>query len=130
MTAAFKHELVTPILDGSKIHTFRKGQRWRLGLNVQFVINNRTPQRAEFRDPTPLVSWQPTELTTEGFRIDNRLLDPLELTLLAKQDGFATSEQLLGFFRQTRVTLEGTAAALDSLSVPNAGCRRDAGVRR
>jgi hypothetical protein len=107
MVAAFKQELVQPILEGHKIHTFREGQRWRLGLDVQFVINNRTPQRAEFRAATPLVSWQRAELREEGLYINNHLLDPLELTLFARQDGFATSELFLAFFAKRVLPLKG-----------------------
>ena len=99
MLAFVKPELVPAILNGTKIHAFQKSQRWRLGLDVNFISTPRTwALRLTSNIRWPVVGIQTAFLQENTLAVDGHLLDPLELTLLARQEGLVDSRELLAFF--------------------------------
>lgn len=52
MILSFQNRFEEPIIKGTKIHTFRldPGNRWRVGMPIQFYVNARTKQMRKFRE--------------------------------------------------------------------------------
>ncbi|MFD1468532.1 hypothetical protein ACFQ48_09880 [Hymenobacter caeli] len=98
MVLGFNEAFIPAIVAGTKIHTIRSGQRWRMGAVAQFCARAQQPDCYEFWGPWPIVRVQEVELTATGLRIDGRPLGPAELLVLARADGFATAAALLAFF--------------------------------
>jgi hypothetical protein len=107
MILGFNDEFIPAILAGTKVHTIREGQRWRAGDVAEFYARAQAPDRYEFRPPLPVLLVQEIELSTEGLRVEGRLLPPPELLALAQADGFATAEALLAFFAGKPLPLRG-----------------------
>jgi len=115
MILGFNDEFIPAILAGTKVHTIREGQRWRAGETAEFYARAQAPDRYAFRPPLPVLLVQEVELTTDGLRVDGRLLSPTELLALARADGFATAEALLAFFAGKRLPLRGQLVHWTSL---------------
>ena len=96
-----------------KLHTIRqdKKNRWKAGVDIHFVINNRTPERFQFAPVIPCVSVQEIEIIYSDedlcehngvepvVKIDGRILDfyKNEYEELAINDGF---ENISRFWRR------------------------------
>lgn len=95
----------------SKIHTMRvdEKQRWATGMNIHFVINNRTKNRYQFAPVVKCVSkqrvvihyWYNSE--TENFDdpavyIDGKEILGSQLLILALNDGFDSVEDFFKYF--------------------------------
>ena len=98
MNLPFSDELLLPIQQGIKIHTFRAKNRWRAGMLIHFYARNRKPGMYLFYPIRPVVSTQGAELNAEGMHVDGRRLEGAELELFAQRDGFATAADFLAFF--------------------------------
>lgn len=98
MVLGFNEDFVPAILAGTKVHTIREGQRWRVGEVAEFCVRAHQPDQHAFWPPLPIVSVQDIELTATELRVDKRLLSPPELLALAQADGFASAADLLAFF--------------------------------
>lgn len=97
----YRHEL------HPKIHTIRLDphDRWRPGVKIHFVINNRTKNRFQFAPVLECVSVQKIEikwrsLIEPAIWIDGHLLDDDEKTELAENDGFPSFSEFMNFFNQ------------------------------
>jgi hypothetical protein len=104
-----------------KIHTIRedKTNRWKVGSNIHFVINNRTKNRFQFAPVVPVVRIQfikisyipgsifPLILILDEGTLKN-VLDPIEnhfeyitqISDLAQNDGFDSWQEFLKYFNQ------------------------------
>jgi len=99
-----------------KIHTIRrdKKNRWKAGVNIHFVINNRTPERFQFAPVIKCVSVQKIEIIYSDedlcehngvepvVKIDGRILDfyKNEYDELAINDGFESTEAFFKYFKE------------------------------
>src|SRR5690625_1462107 len=93
-----------------KIHTIRRGNRWRKGMKIHMVIHNRTKKRFQFAPVLECTGvqnveidhwWYDEEKTAANFptvKIDDRLLDWTEIENLALNDGFPSVEDFFKFF--------------------------------
>lgn len=53
MILGFKPQFVPKILDGTKLHTIRSGNRWKPGMSIQMATGVRTPQYNQFNADRP-----------------------------------------------------------------------------
>lgn len=90
-----------------KIQTIRLDphDRWKPGMKVHPVINNRTKNRFQFAQVLECVSTQKIEikwrsLIEPAIWIDGHLLDHDEKTELAKNDGFPSFSAFMNFFNK------------------------------
>jgi hypothetical protein len=112
-------------LEYPKIHTIREDlhNRWRAGMNVHFVINNRTNKVFRFAPVLPCVSVQDIRLSTERkgiATITKVLIDgncigeivwlncqllswSITVEILAKQDGFDNVNDFFEYFPEDYV---------------------------
>lgn len=61
-----------------KIHTIRADEKdlWKVGKNIHFIINNRTPNRKQFAPLTPVISTQKIEMNNRfGYSSFEVLID-------------------------------------------------------
>jgi hypothetical protein len=99
---------VEKIISGVKIHSMREGNRWRIGMPIQFATGVRTKQYNQFKEGrcsfiqyvtlypkykrammgTPSKSWLPS----------NYSLSNQQIELLAKNDGFDSVEDFWEWF--------------------------------
>ncbi|GAB3638372.1 hypothetical protein GCM10027422_39620 [Hymenobacter arcticus] len=107
MILGFHEAFVAAIVAGTKIHTIRAGQRWRVGEVAQFCVRAHQPDQREFWEPRPIIAIQVIELTSNTLQVDGRLLPPAELLALAQADGFPTIEELFAFFADKPLPFQG-----------------------
>ena len=107
MILGFDEAFVPAIVVGIKIHTIRAGQRWRAGEVAQFCVRAGQPDQREFWEPQLVQLVQDIELTASELRVDDRLLGPAELLLLAQADGFPTAGALLAYFADKPLPFRG-----------------------
>lgn len=108
--------LLPSIHDAPKIHTIRedKGKRWKAGMTIHPVINNRRPDRYQFAPCFPCVSTQeiriewmhnwPT-ITIDGkiyYKVNWRHGEVMDMGIeqLARNDGFDTIQEFLEYFNK------------------------------
>jgi hypothetical protein len=102
----------------AKIHTFREdpNDRWKVGMKIHPVINNRTKNRFQFAPVVKCVSVQKIEITEMlmtqtafctvcngkifKVEIDGRTLHTKEVERLAKNDGFDSVEDFFSWFNK------------------------------
>lgn len=105
-----------PVLGGDrpKLHTIRSGDRWKEGMKIHFVINNRTKDRFQFAPVIECVSVQKIEIKHLSLEpggkihpivwIDGYLFFDAEIDYdagieqLALNDGFESVEQFFAYF--------------------------------
>ena len=94
-----------------KIHTIRedKHNRWRKGMKINFVINNRTKNRFEFAPFMPCTSiqyiqieWTSINLSKLGMiiKVDEKILSYSEALMLARNDGFDSIQDFVKWFNK------------------------------
>ena len=98
-----------------KLHTIRKdsGNRWKPGMDIHFVINNRTKNRFQFAPIIPCESIQKIEIRHESrwkgvlingwpFYEENELYYTQReaMNTLALNDGFPTVEAFFDYFNE------------------------------
>jgi len=102
MTLGFKPEFVSLIVNGTKIHTIRSGQRWRVGQSIQFCTNDLLGELRSFRPDGIVTAVQAIRIVAGPgpgvFEVDGRELPAPELAELARRDGFESPALLLRFF--------------------------------
>lgn len=95
-----------------KIHTFREDpkDRWKVGMEIHPVINNRTKKRFQFAPTIHCISIQNVEIiysdedlcdhygTYPVIKIDGRVLDMNEMESVAKNDGFDSLYHFCNWF--------------------------------
>lgn len=94
-----------------KLHTIRhdEHERWKAGMNIHFVINNRTPNRYQFAPVIKCTSVQEINIVywynpkTEQFDkpaiyIDKKVLSKKQVEQLAVNDGFDNTEAFFAYF--------------------------------
>lgn len=91
-----------------KLHTIREDEknRWKPGMKIQFVINNRSKNRFQFAPVLQVVSIQQILIVSElqnGTRwnyveIDGNMLAASTIERLAKNDGFNNSKEFFKYF--------------------------------
>ena len=94
-------EAVTP-----KLHTIRldPSNRWKSGMKIHPVINNRTPNRFQFAPTMECVSVQRINIhyhwggLAPSVRIDGKLLNEDDLLQLALNDGFPSVGAFFAYF--------------------------------
>lgn len=104
MTLGFKDIFVPFVMDGTKPHTLRTGENWRMGMTIQFYRNVRTRNQAKIRPDGMARVVQKAEIKRHEEQpcifIDGRCLTPLEAQELARKDGFQDFVELLEFIDQ------------------------------
>lgn len=102
MILGFDPRFVTPILEGTKIHTFRKGDRWKAGNSIQMATGVRSKKYNVFNADIPhLQTCKSVQKCTINIYtnetqiqhkisidIDNRIILPDNVFLFAWNDGF------------------------------------------
>jgi hypothetical protein len=99
MILSFKEIFVPAVVDGTKPHTIRAGQRWRVGLGIQFYKNARQKSMAKIRPDAVATVVQEIKVPRPLERylgpprppvciVDGHELTPLECEELALRDGF------------------------------------------
>jgi hypothetical protein len=103
MILSSKKQFVPKYLDGTKLHSIRKGNRWREGMSIQFFQDTRTVNMKKFMEDKMVEGVQDIFMTfiQSRFEItvdhDTYLYWP-EQEKLAKNDGFKTVEDMRLFF--------------------------------
>ncbi|OUJ70173.1 hypothetical protein [Hymenobacter crusticola] len=111
MILGFKKRFVSAVADGTKPHSIRAGDRWRVGMSIQFYENVRQKSMAKIREDGvahvvqnigiwPLLERTIGPAIQPYITIDDRRLTPLECQVLACTDGFDDFKSLLDFFRE------------------------------
>ncbi|MDJ0364677.1 ASCH domain-containing protein [Hymenobacter sp. H14-R3] len=103
----FNDSFVAAIVAGTKVHTIREGQRWRVGEVAHFCVRAHQPDQREFWWARPILAIQAIELTNNTMQIDGRLLAAPELLALAQADGFPTTQGLFAFFADKPLPFQG-----------------------
>jgi hypothetical protein len=118
MTLGFKDRFEPFIMDGSKTHSIRGGERWSVGMRADLYVRMRQPDmRLLFRAPVVRVEPIRISLRQVEFRPDNflvslaieingQLLDDDEANALAWRDGF----------RDSPVDFDGPSEALNEMT--------------
>lgn len=94
----------------SKKHTIRedKKDRWKVGSDIHFVINNRTKKRFQFAPILKVQSIQKIEMVSRGIKgerqinvyVDNKNIGcGKDLEEFAKNDGFDTLDEFYDYFK-------------------------------
>lgn len=100
-----------------KVHTLRQDSKdkWKLGMKIHPVINNRTKNRFQFAPELEVKGIQKIEISYHTInnwdgsiksenspliRIDGRVLCGLEAITLSQNDGFESLEQFLAWFKE------------------------------
>ncbi|MEP4136712.1 MAG: hypothetical protein ABJL71_18935 [Cyclobacteriaceae bacterium] len=87
-----------------KLHTIRADEkdRWRPGMDIHFVVGNRTPNRYQFAPVVKCTEVQNIEMifNIEGFliNVDGKRLTYEQKVDLAINDGFISYEHFLNWF--------------------------------
>ena len=106
MVLSFKEKFIPLILDGKKIHTLRTDSfdRWGVGASIHFSTGAGTSHKEHLCKEC--VSTQRIEIYWEinkeklekpKILIDRRLITEQEIDLLAKNDGFDSTEEFLSW---------------------------------
>ncbi|MDO7877537.1 ASCH domain-containing protein [Hymenobacter sp. ASUV-10] len=102
MTLGFSPEFVPLIVNGTKIHTIRTGQRWSVGQAICFCTNEFQGELRSFRPDGVVTAVQAIRITAgpgpSVCEVDGRPLPDAELAELARRDGFESPAQLRQFF--------------------------------
>lgn len=99
MILGFKPQFVPKILDGSKVHSIRKGNRWKAGTKIHFATGVRTKNYNQFNSGE-CVSTQTIIINPRAslIMIDGNGLNQYTKELLAKNDGFDSWEEFETWF--------------------------------
>lgn len=103
MILSSKPQFIPKYLDGTKIHSIRKGKRWKAGMRIQYYQDTRTKNMRKFMGDGLCTSVQnitmtrlsPTHLSVF---IDDYLLGHEDIKTLARNDGFDNVEDFVLFF--------------------------------
>ncbi|TGL58596.1 hypothetical protein [Leptospira jelokensis] len=97
---------VPKILDGRKLHTFRKGSRWKAGDKIHFAIGVRTKNYHQFATGK-VTSVFKTKINPKSRSISFYFkgsgyvkIKPSAIDKLAKDDGFASTEDFWKLFKE------------------------------
>lgn len=103
-----KTGFVEKILSGEKIHTLRKGQRWKPGMKIHMATGIRSSRYHQFNKGidhlSTCLSTQKIKIDTTSYPycififVDDRELDAREMMDLIKNDGFDTIESFIAWF--------------------------------
>jgi hypothetical protein len=109
MILSFKQQFNQAIIEGSKIHTIREGERWRPGLSIQFYNNTRTKYIKKFTDDKKCIAVQKIQIYHSKeiaefvwVTIEGKELTPLQIIALSKNDGFKSVNDFFAFFFTNR----------------------------
>jgi len=114
MILGFKHKFVPKILEGTKIHTFRKGNRWKTGNSIQMATGVRSKMYNQFNTDRPdlqecksvqdasiLIMLNETAIENKiCITIDNHVLLPQVNYLFAYNDGFESLAEFYDWFAE------------------------------
>lgn len=88
-----------------KLHTIRedKSNRWRPGMNIHFVVNNRTKDRLQFAPILKCIHTQEIEISNSSngrsVIVDSLTLSFHGIKSLALNDGFPNMDSFFNYFR-------------------------------
>ncbi|MBT2559431.1 hypothetical protein J7E24_16710 [Hymenobacter sp. ISL-91] len=100
MILGFDPAFAAPIQAGTKIHTIRRGHRWKAGQLIHFCLNADQATGRTFRPDATVSSTQHLRiLGGQHLFIDERSIFGAELAQLAYHDGFADAHMLLDWFQ-------------------------------
>lgn len=108
MIMGFKPHFVASIKGGSKIHSIRKGNRWKEGMKIHCATGVRTKEYNQF-DEKMCVSVQNikmewlkpfSEQKHLFITIDNHTLSIEEMEVLSQNDGFEDLEDFFEWFSE------------------------------
>lgn len=126
MILGFKPQFVPKILDGTKLHTIRSGNRWKPGMSIQMATGVRTPQYNQFNADRPdlqvckgvqdivirfnckddffvLQNMKTNSIYTFSIFIDcKQIKNQFAISRLAANDGFEYTWQFLEWFFAAR----------------------------
>ena len=102
MTLGFDPVFVPPIQAGSKIHTIRRGHRWKAGQLINFCLNADQATTGRTFHPNAMVSSTQHLRILNGRHlfIDERPIVGVQLEQLAHHDGFSNAQTLLDWFQE------------------------------
>jgi hypothetical protein len=105
MVLPFKQQFVTPILDGTKIHTLRTDEkrRWKSGKTIHFATGVRTKNYKQFHENTckSVQTVHMSHVFNDVIQISvngRELFGFHEHLAFAKNDGFDTWESFFDWF--------------------------------
>lgn len=114
MILSFKRDFVPAVVAGTKPHTIRVGQRWKVGQSIQFYQDARQKSMAKFRPDGEALVVQAVKIERkhtnrrvqpvmvfDQIAIDGRILTALECETLAHSDGFDSADEMIAFFKKT-----------------------------
>lgn len=99
-----------------KLHTIRRGHRWKPGMKIHMVINNRTPRRFQFAPVIRCVSVQDIEIKEKVMtpfpcyktndqrvftvNVDGKYLIGDRIMDIAINDGFDSADHFFEYFNE------------------------------
>jgi len=95
-----------------KLHTIRRGHRWKPGMKIHMVVNNRTDKRFQFAPVIQCVSVQDIQIKHTGYTPNHplvmvhngkHLMNPLDyhtIYRLAINDGFNGVNHFFEYFNE------------------------------
>lgn len=99
MILGFDAAFLPQMQAGTKIHTIRRGHRWKAGQLINFCLNEDQATGRTFRPDAAVTSTQHLRiLDGRHLFIDERPIRGAELEQLAHHDGFVNAEALLNWF--------------------------------
>lgn len=100
MILGSKQQFIPKYLDGTKIHSIRKGHRWRKGMTIHYYEKVRQPGMRKFMPDGICTGAQDIVISCYArfISIDGRPLTEFEMDLLAQNDGFDSANDLFAFF--------------------------------
>jgi hypothetical protein len=102
MILASKEIFIPKYIDMSKIHSIRKGERWRKGMSIQHFAKVRRPDMYKFMPDRICTGTQPIFITFNGYDFEvtvaGRLVFLETMFQLAKNDGFDSVDKFQRFF--------------------------------
>lgn len=103
MILGFKDRFVPRILDGTKVHSVRAGNRWKPGMVIHFYQHVRRPTMRKIRADAVCVGAHQIRIYDDGFVTCWGILytAPDDLQAFATNDGFDSWTDLAAYLRAT-----------------------------
>lgn len=108
MILGFKEEFIPKVLDGTKIHSLREGERWKADTSIQFFGKVRQKGMYKFKEDGVCSGVQ--DVVMELFKgklfiaVNNEILGEINTEKFIIKDGFKSEIEFKEFFFPIKTT--------------------------